>query len=40
LAFTPDGALYVTAFGERNIVDAPPTGILLKITPKPGTPRL
>ena len=40
LAFTPDGALYVTAFGERNNVSAPPSGVLLKITPNSGTPRL
>jgi hypothetical protein len=40
LAFTPDGTLYVTAFGERNSVDAPPSGVLLKITPNPETPRL
>jgi hypothetical protein len=40
LAFTPDGVLYVTAFGNRNGVDAPPTGVLLKILPGPGTPKL
>jgi hypothetical protein len=40
LAFTPDGSLYVTAMGARNTVDEPPTGELLKITPKEGTPKL
>lgn len=40
LVFTPAGALYVTAFGNRNAPDAPPTGALLKISPKEGTPPL
>jgi hypothetical protein len=33
LAFAPDGALYVTAFGERADADSPPTGTLVKIVP-------
>jgi hypothetical protein len=37
LAFTADGTLYVTAFGDRDDSNAPPTGALLKITPKEGT---
>jgi hypothetical protein len=40
LAFTPNGELYVTTFGERSAPDAAPTGALLKITPKEGTPPL
>ncbi len=36
LAFTPDGTLYVTAFGAGDA----PTGALLKITPRPETPPL
>jgi hypothetical protein len=40
LAFTPDGSLYVTAMGERQTLDEPPAGALLKITPKEGTPKL
>jgi hypothetical protein len=40
LAFTADGSLYVTAFGDRNDPDAPSTGALLKITPKEGAPPL
>jgi hypothetical protein len=40
LAFTPDGSLYVTALGNRTGIDAPPTGVLLKITPQPGAPKL
>jgi hypothetical protein len=40
LSFTPDGSLYVTAMGERNALDESPTGVLLKITPKDGTPKL
>jgi hypothetical protein len=40
LAFTPDGSLYITAFGERTDPDAAPTGVLLQITPKAGGPKL
>jgi len=40
LAFTPDGVLYVTAFGDRKSADDAPTGVLLKISPAPGTPKL
>jgi sugar lactone lactonase YvrE len=40
LAFTPDGSLYVTAMGARNTVDEPPTGVLLKITPKDAKAKL
>ncbi len=40
LAFTPDGMLYVTAFGEPTDSDEPPTGQLLKITPATDTPKL
>jgi len=40
LAFTPDGALYVTAFGDRAAVDDPPTGVLLRITPHADAPKL
>ncbi len=40
LAFTPDGTLYVTAFGERTDQDEAPTGVLLQITPKAGGPKL
>jgi hypothetical protein len=39
LAFTPDGSLYVTAFGNRTDSDSP-TGVLLKVTPGPSTPKL
>jgi hypothetical protein len=35
LAFTPDGALFITAFGNRAASDDKPTGRLLKITPRP-----
>jgi hypothetical protein len=34
LCFAPDGAMYVTAIGPRQAPDGPPTGVLLKITPK------
>jgi hypothetical protein len=40
LAFAPDGSLYVTAFGDRATSDDPPTGVLLRITPKLETPKL
>ena len=40
LAFTPDGVLYVTAFGEQTDSDKPPTGQLLKIAPKSDAPKL
>jgi hypothetical protein len=40
LTFTPDGSLYMTAMGERNSVDEAPTGVLLKIAPREGTPKL
>ncbi len=40
LAFTPDGVLYVSAFGEQSDSDDPPSGQLLKITPGPDTPKL
>ena len=40
LAFTPDGVLYVTAFGERTGANEPPTGQLLKITPGADAPKL
>jgi hypothetical protein len=43
LAFTGDGAMYVTAFGEasdESESDAKPNGVLLKITPQSDTPRL
>ncbi|RIK74649.1 MAG: hypothetical protein DCC67_16360 [Planctomycetota bacterium] len=39
LAFTPDGALWVTAFGDGDEPSAP-RGALLKITAKPSEPRL
>jgi hypothetical protein len=35
LVFAPDGAMYVTAIGPRQAPDGAPTGVLLKITPKP-----
>jgi hypothetical protein len=35
LAFTPDGSLYITAFGTREPANDKPTGKLLKITPRP-----
>jgi hypothetical protein len=40
LAFTPDGVLYVTAFGERPGANEQPIGQLLKITPGAGAPKL
>jgi hypothetical protein len=42
LAFTADGALYVTAFGDSAGDDdgAKPAGALLRITPKGDAPRL
>jgi hypothetical protein len=43
LAFTGDGAMFVTAFGKaegETREDEKPTGVLLKITPQSGTPRL
>ena len=40
LLFTPDGALHATALGDRTNPNDPPTGVLLKITPKPDTPKL
>lgn len=40
LTFTPEGEMYVTAFGDRLNSDAEPTGVLLKITPKEGAPKL
>jgi hypothetical protein len=40
LLFTPDGALYATTLGPRTNPNDPPTGALLKITPKPDTPKL
>lgn len=40
LAFTPDGVLYVTAFGEPTDPKEPPTGQLLKITPGADAPKL
>lgn len=40
LAFTPDGFLYVTAFGESAGAGQPPTGALLKISPGPDAPKL
>ena len=36
IAFGPDGAMYVTAIGPRQAPDGPPTGVLLRITPKAG----
>jgi hypothetical protein len=39
LAFTADGALYVTAFGARSDDDRP-SGALLKVTPRENTPKL
>ena len=35
LVFAPDGVMYVTAIGPRQAPDGEPTGVLLKITPKP-----
>jgi hypothetical protein len=35
LSFTPDGALYLTAFGDHDSPDDQPTGKLLKVTPRP-----
>jgi hypothetical protein len=40
IAFTPDGSLCVTAFGDRNEPDAAPTGVLLNITPIEDAPKL
>jgi hypothetical protein len=40
LAFTPDGVLYITAFGDQTSDDQSPTGQLLKITPNADTPKL
>lgn len=40
LRFGPDGTLYVTALGDRTDAAKPATGVLLKITPKAGTPKL
>jgi hypothetical protein len=35
LAFTPDGSLYITAFGDHDSSDEKPSGKLLKVTPRP-----
>ena len=40
LAFTPDGALYVTALGDAGEDNGTLTGALLKITPQGDTPKL
>jgi hypothetical protein len=40
LMFTPNGELYVTAFGEQRVAGAEPTGLLLKITPQADAPKL
>ncbi len=40
LAFTPDGVLYVTAFGENAGAGEAPTGLLLKISPGADVPKL
>jgi hypothetical protein len=40
LAFAPDGALYVTAFGESADADQSPTGMLLKVSPSADAPKL
>ncbi|MCC6493370.1 MAG: hypothetical protein IT424_10135 [Pirellulales bacterium] len=40
LAFASDGALYVTAFGEPAGNTDQPTGVLLRIAPREGTPKL
>lgn len=40
LAFTPDGTLYVTSFGDPVSRGNGPAGSLLKITPAAGTPKL
>jgi hypothetical protein len=43
LAFTGDGAMFVTAFGDASGEaegDAKPNGVLLRITPNVGIPRL
>ena len=39
MVFTPDGALYVTG-GDRPSGGEAPAGVLLRITPAPGTPKL
>jgi hypothetical protein len=40
LAFTGDGALYVTALGKSSDAADKPAGVLLKITPKADAPKL
>jgi len=40
LTFTPDGTLYVTAFGDNVDGEVSPSGKLIRITPGEGTPKL
>jgi hypothetical protein len=40
LVFAPDGALYVSALGNRAEATKPATGTILKLTPRSGTPPL